>query len=159
MLELQDPLLFNKLTLVLYDFPIGNHVSLTHHNWRHELRSDYSDTFTTNPTRSNFTNAFFRLSKIANFVYKKYNLKLPNQDNRYGIENFSRILTQLTTYGEWLQNVPKMCLLLEEHCKFSSYFRLFWQVSIQSFSCSCLLIFSKNGDCRWLDTSNFQIGF
>ena len=69
---------FNKLNFGLYDFAIWNYVSLNQRNECYELRNNSLNLFITDPTRLNCTSAFFfnRLSKLVNFLYLRFNLKI-----------------------------------------------------------------------------------
>ena len=79
-LQMQDLLLFNKLTYGLYDFAIWNYVCLNQQNKFYELRSNSSSTFMSENTRLKCTQEFFfnRITKLCKFVQHQYKIKLPN---------------------------------------------------------------------------------
>ena len=79
-LQMQDLLLFNKLTMGLYDFTIWDYVCSNQHNNNYELRSNTKNIFMSDYTRLKCTREFFfnRIIKLSNFVQQEYNIKLPN---------------------------------------------------------------------------------
>ena len=78
-LQMQDLLLFNKLTMGLDDFTIWDYVCSNQHNNNYELRSNTKNIFMSDYTRLKCTREFFfnRIIKLSNFVQQEYNIKLP----------------------------------------------------------------------------------